>query len=346
MDEPGEQKSQVSGPWAFIKEALFGRRQFDCLQVEVSSRCHGRCSYCPHTTMSKEWQGRDMDLQTFGRLKPLMRRAARVHLQGWGEPFLNADFFAMATMARRVGCKISTTTCGLGMDTARADAVVESGFDIVAFSLVGTDSDSNVQRHGVDFEQVCRGISTLRQAGARSKGGGPAIHLAYLLLASNGEAVTGLPELMRRLGVAQVVISTLDYLPEPSLQKEAFLPWEKAKIEKTAALLKATAAEADRLGLEVQCEFPGPAASGNGCRENIDHSLFVSATGGVSPCVFVNFPVVRADARRRVMGNVLEQDPLAIWESVEYRLFRDRLRGGDPDLPCRSCPKRFHPGPR
>ena len=117
---------------------------------------------------------------------------------------------------------------------------------------------------------------------------------------------------------------------------------EKAKIEKTAALLKATAAEADRLGLDVQCEFPGPAASGNGCRENIDHSLFVSATGGVSPCVFVNFPVVRADARRRVMGNVLEQDPQAIWESAEYRLFRDRLSAREiPICPAGPAPSAF-----
>jgi MoaA/NifB/PqqE/SkfB family radical SAM enzyme len=296
--------------------------------------------------MSKEWQGRDMDMRTFARLKPLMNRAARVHLQGWGEPFLNADFFTMAAMARRAGCKISTTTCGLGMDTARADAVVASGLDIVAFSLVGTEAAGNAQRHGVDFEHVCQGISTLRDARRRNRGSGPAIHLAYLLLASNSAAVTGLPTLMQRLGVGQAVISTLDYLPEPTLQKEAFLPGERAKIEKTAALLKATAAEAGRLGLAVHHEFPRPESSGNGCRENIDRSLFVSAAGDVSPCVFVNFPAPVADARCRVMGNVLEQDPLAIWERAEYRLFRDRLRNGDPDLPCQSCPKRFHPEPR
>jgi MoaA/NifB/PqqE/SkfB family radical SAM enzyme len=295
--------------------------------------------------MSKEWQGGDMDMQTFARLQPLMGRAARVHLQGWGEPFLNVDFFAMAAMARRAGCKISTTTCGLGMDTARAEAVVASGFDIVAFSLVGTDAASNAQRHGVDFEQVCRGISTLRAARRRRRADGPEIHLAYLLLASNSQAVTGLPALMQRLEVAQAVISTLDYLPEPALAKEAFFPGERAKIEKTAALLRTTTAEADRLGLDVHYEFPRPTATGNGCRENIDRSLFVSATGDVSPCVFVNFPVTIADARHRVMGNVLEKDPLAIWQSAEYRIFRDRLRRGDADLPCQACAKRFHPEP-
>jgi MoaA/NifB/PqqE/SkfB family radical SAM enzyme len=328
--------------WTLIKETLFGmRRQFDCLQVEVSTRCLGRCTYCPHTTMPAPWQGRDMEMDTYGRLWPLMRRSARVHLQGWGEPFLNPAFFTMAAMAKKAGCNVSTTTCGLGMDPPRAEAIVKSGMDIVAFSLVGTDAASNAQRHGVDFDRVCQGIVTLVEARQRGKGEYPEVHLAYLLLASNSDAVAGLPALMQRLGVRHAVISTLDYLPEPGLKGEAFSLEEREKIEKMAALLQATAAEADRLHLNIHYEFPHAAASENGCRENIGQSLFISADGGVSPCVFVNVPAAITDPNRRVFGNVHEKDPLNIWESPEYRLFRSRLAGGEPDLPCRVCPKRF-----
>jgi len=37
----------------------------------------------------------------------------------------------------------------------------------------------------------------------------------------------------------------------------------------------------------------------------------------------------------------VEHDPLEIWESAAFRRFRDGLAGGDPDLPCRTCPKRY-----
>ena len=34
-----------------LREAFLGvQRPLDCLQVEVTSRCAGRCVYCPHTT--------------------------------------------------------------------------------------------------------------------------------------------------------------------------------------------------------------------------------------------------------------------------------------------------------
>jgi MoaA/NifB/PqqE/SkfB family radical SAM enzyme len=41
-----------AGLWENIRERLLGRRRaLDWIQVEVTSRCPGRCTYCPHTTM-------------------------------------------------------------------------------------------------------------------------------------------------------------------------------------------------------------------------------------------------------------------------------------------------------
>ena len=325
-----------------VKEALLGvRRPLDCIQVEVTSRCPGRCRYCPHTTMKEEWLSRDMDVATFSRLWPLMRRSARVHLQGWGEPLLNPAFFDMAALARKAGCQVSTTTCGLRMDEKVAREIVESGIDIIAFSLAGADPESNASRRGVDFDRVCEAVSMLQAVRRERMGVHLEIHFAYLMLASNMEAVRGLPALMNRLGVHAAVISTLDYITEPALAPEAFAPNEKGKLEKAAAILVETAAEAQRLGLSFHYELPDPCVAGTNCRENISRSLFISADGSVSPCVYVNVPAKVADSNRRVFGNVREEDPVAIWEGEDFRRFRERLACGDPDQPCRSCPKRF-----
>jgi radical SAM protein with 4Fe4S-binding SPASM domain len=282
-----------------------------------------------------------MTMDTFVRLQPLMRRSARVHLQGWGEPFLNPAFFTMAALAKKAGCAVSTTTCGLGMDARRVQEIVASGMDIVAFSLVGSDAAGNAQRHGVDFEEVCRSIASLRAARDRGKGTYPAIHIAYLLLASNIMAVAGLPALMQRLGIDGAVISTLDYLAAPELIGETFLLEDVEKIERAGTVLKKAAAEANELGLGFHYQFPFPSGMKHGCTENINRSLFVSADGSVSPCVFVGIPASSADAHRIRFGNVNDESVRAIWESPEYQLFRRRLADGDPEQPCKSCRKRI-----
>jgi len=336
---------RAPGFWETVKEAFFGvRRPLDCIQVEVTSRCPGRCLYCPHTTMRAKWLSRDMDMGTFSRLWPLMRRSVRVHLQGWGEPLLNPAFFDMAALARKAGCQVSTTTCGLRMEEKIALEIVRSGIDIVAFSLAGTDAESNAVRRGVDFDRVCEAVSTLQMVRRERMGVHLEIHFAYLMLASQMVAVRGLPGLMQRLGVHAAVISTLDYIPEPGLETEAFTPQETEKLAQAEAVLVETAAEARRLGLGFHYELPEPRTPRTSCRENIGRCLFISADGSVSPCVYVNVPVDIADPNRRVFGNVHEQDPLAIWESDDFRRFRDRLASGDPDPPCQGCPKRFMGG--
>jgi MoaA/NifB/PqqE/SkfB family radical SAM enzyme len=264
-----------------------------------------------------------------------------VHLQGWGEPLLNPAFFEMAALARKAGSQVSTTTCGLRMDAELALRIVESGIDIVAFSLAGTDTASNASRHGVDFDRVCDAVSMLQTIRRDRMGVHLEIHFAYLMLASRIDAVRGLPALMQRLGVHAAVISTLDYLPEPSLEAEAFQPHEAEKLAGAAAILGETAVEARRLGLAFHYELPSPGGAGTSCRENISRSLFIAADGAMSPCVYVNVPADVVDPRRRIFGNVREQDPIDIWESERFRRFREGLACGDPDLSCKTCPKRF-----
>jgi MoaA/NifB/PqqE/SkfB family radical SAM enzyme len=343
--ERNEKKSErLRGPgfWETLREAFLGaRRPMDCVQVEVSSRCPARCTYCPHTVLASRWRPRDMGMGTFQRLWPLLRLSSRVHLQGWGEPLLNPAFFEMAALACKAGCQVSTTTCGLRMDEGTARRLVDSGLDIVAFSLTGTDAGSNAARKGADFERVVAAVDTLQRVRRARMGVHLEVHFAYLMLASEMEAVAALPALARRLGVHAVVVSTLDYLPEPGLAPEAFGPDEPEKRARAAALLAETAAEARRLEVGFDASLQDPSTPGTGCRENVARALFVSAEGDMSPCVYVNLPVNGPDPRRRVFGNVNAADPVAIWEGEAFARFRQGLAGGDPDSACRGCPKRF-----
>jgi MoaA/NifB/PqqE/SkfB family radical SAM enzyme len=219
--------------------------------------------------------------------------------------------------------------------------IVESGLDIIAFSLAGADAETNASRQGVAFERVCDAISLLQTVRRACQGVHLEIHFAYLMLASNMEAVRGLPALMQRLGVHAAVISTLDYVPNAELKPEGFGLDEPGKLTAAASILQETASEIRRLGMECHWSLPDPSASGTSCRENIARSLFVAADGSAAPCVYLKLPAAGPDPRRRIFGNVLTLDPLVIWESEGFRQFREGLAIGNPNQSCLTCVKRF-----
>jgi MoaA/NifB/PqqE/SkfB family radical SAM enzyme len=328
--------------WETVKELLGGaRRPIDGLQVEITTRCTGRCRYCPHTLLTGRWRSADLGWEAFTRLWPLMRKATRVHLQGWGEPLLHPDFFKMTALARNAGCAVSTTTCGLHMSEDLALRLVESGIDIIAFSLVGTDAASNAARTGIAFDEVCAAIEQLQQVRRARQGVHLEIHIAYLMLASSMAAVKELPALMQRLGVHAAVISTLDYLPSPHLAADGFACHETEKLARARVLLQAAVDEARRLGVAFHYALPDPAAPGNRCRENPERTLFIGVDGGMSPCTRTQVPLTGDNPLLRVFGNIHDQAPLEVWEAPAWRDFRQALLDGRPDPCCQTCAKRF-----
>ena len=327
------------GIWDSIRE-LLQPRELECLQVEVTSCCPGRCTYCPHTTRADVWKSRHMEPETFAGLWPLMRRTTRVHLQGWGEPFLNPWFMDFVELARRAECSVSTTTCGLRMDEALAEAIVKSGIDIVAFSLVGTDEESNAARAGVPFHKVEKAVRLLQDARKKYGAVHLEIHLAYLMLASNVEAVRGLPKLMEEWGVHSVVVSTMDYIPSPEMEHEAFAPHEREKIEAARVVLEEVGAQVRAMGRDFFASLPA-AEPAPCCRERAHRTLYADASGEISPCVYLNVPIDAEQPRRTVFGQVNSEDALRIWNRPDYAAFREAIQTAEPPSACVSCAKRF-----
>lgn len=342
------------GIWQSLREGLFGeRRPLDCLQVEVTSLCPGRCTYCPHTTDAAIWKSRHMEASTFARLWPLMRQCTRVHLQGWGEPFLHPRFMDFAALARRAGCRVSTTTCGLVMHEALAEQLVNSGIDVIAFSLAGTSQATNACRRGVDFERVCEAIRLLQRVRKQKMGVHLEIHLAYLMLASSIEAASALPALMDALDVHAAVVSTLDYISTPELAAEALSPKNLARLAQARAVLEtvrdAATAAGRNLHYALPSATPAPPSAGQNkhgtatvdCRENIARTLYVDAEGALSPCIYLNLPTTDTNPLRRVFGSAQRENPLEIWHGEPFQKFRKALADQNPDPACLQCVKRL-----
>jgi len=166
------------------------------------------------------------------------------------------------------------------------------------------------------------------------------IHLAYLMLASNVEAVRGLPKLMEDWGVHAVVVSTMDYIPSPEMEHEAFAPHEREKIEAARAVLEEVGAEVRAAGRDFYASLPAPEPAPC-CRERAHRTLYADASGEISPCVYLNVPMEAEQPRRTVFGQVNETDPTVIWDIPEYQAFRKAVETADPPAACVSCAKRF-----
>ncbi len=315
---------------------------FDWVQVEVTTRCNARCSYCPRTWAGEAWPDADLDYDLFrGLLQQLS--TLQVHLQGWGEPFLHPRFLDLVRAARSAGMKTGTTSNGALIDQGLAEAIIGSGLDVLALSLAGVRERNDAIRQGAPFEKVLAAMDALAGAKARSGSARPAVHVAYMLLKSDASDLEALPSLLTGRGVDQVVVSTLDSLPDPELAREAFFPVSAGEQEALAARIERAAGAFKKAGIGLHWRLPGPERL-PGCPENPAHALVVDVHGGVSPCVYTAMPLSPAHpgaAGRLCFGRVGESSLASIWKNPDYVAFRASFAQGLPPGPCEECCKPY-----
>ncbi len=324
------------------------RPRFDWIQVEATTYCNAACVYCPHTVYQDSWANRHLTLETFKKLLPPFAKTRLVYLQGWGEPFLHPDFFTMVALARDAGCQVGTTTNGMLLDDGKIRRLVESGLDLVAFSLAGVDGDNDNRRRGTRLDHVLSVIETLNRTKENLGSLKPAIHIAYMLLRSGLQDLERLPATFKGLGISQVVISTLDFVPSRELAKEALSPGTDQEYTALKSQLAGLVEQGKGCGLDFHFHLNPPGRRRQACTENMQRALVVAADGAVSPCVFTNLPVsgvnyvangIERPYRRLTFGNIKEMGLPAIWSQKAYAQFRRSFYEGRLAAPCQSCPK-------
>jgi len=345
--------------------------RLDWLQVEISTHCNATCMYCPRTLLANHWCNRLMSRKVFARLLPILERTRLVYLQGWGEPFTHPDFFEFARLAKAAGCQVGTTTNGILLTEDICRQAIETGIDVIGFSLAGIDGVNDRIRRGTSLARIRDTIATLNRLKAQRGVQRPALHVAYLLLHSMVEDVEALPAFLASLGIDQAVVSTLDCIASRTLVEEAIQPANQEEYASLRHRLEAMTAAGTTLGLPIHAWLtapqksagtrPGDAVEENApapttiqpCTENIQRSAFISAAGAVSPCVYAGLPLTGAVTHwiageetvytPLVFGNITQQSFAAIWNALPYRVFRKAHRMGQPPYPCRNCPRiRMH----
>ncbi len=316
-------------------------KELECIQVGITSFCSGRCEYCPRAIQENSWISHHMTPECYGALWELMKNSQRIHLQGWGEPLLHPHFFEFVELARRADCRVSTTSCGLVMNEDIAKKIVKSGIDVIAFSLAGTDEETNSSRNKVPFTKVVENIKLLQKIRKEMLGVHLEVHIAYLALGSQIDALKQMPELMKELGVHGIVISTLDCDADYNKYAiESFQPNEEGKIEALRKVISEIEPKILEQDMKIHYQLPNPIPS-NRCREHAHATCYVDSKGILSPCIYLNLPIENSNLKHMTIGDINTCDSLELWDTASYQYFRSLFSENSSPPICAECPKRF-----
>ncbi|HOJ51439.1 MAG TPA: SynChlorMet cassette radical SAM/SPASM protein ScmE [Syntrophales bacterium] len=137
------------------------------VDIEITSRCNLRCTYCSHFSSgadvaedlpSSEW------IRFFDELAEA--KVLRVVFSG-GEPFVRDDFLSLITHLSQRPLRFAILTNGTLIDSKTAQFLAACRrLDYIQISLDGAESETHDAFRGKgSFEQVVSGIEFLKQAG-------------------------------------------------------------------------------------------------------------------------------------------------------------------------------------
>jgi MoaA/NifB/PqqE/SkfB family radical SAM enzyme len=139
------------------------------LQIEVTNRCTMRCAMCPRSHMTRPVV--DMEYDLFCRIVDENRHNAEfaiLHLMG--EPLLNKQLPEMIRYCHDAGIRTVISTNASVLEPDLDDALVDSGLDIIIFSMDGFDAEtfSNLRRGG-DYSKILANVDRfLSRKGSRT----------------------------------------------------------------------------------------------------------------------------------------------------------------------------------
>ena len=159
-----------TGPWGWPTH----------MQIEPSSKCNLRCTYCPVGT--ELGATGHMTATSSSVVDDVHRHALLMVLFGWGEPFVCPSVYEMIAYAHAKGVRIVSSTNGhLFVKRAHAEGVVRSGLDALIVSLSGTTQEAYARFRSGKLDTALAGVREIvaqkRALGSRT----PHVQLSFIV---------------------------------------------------------------------------------------------------------------------------------------------------------------------
>jgi len=317
------------------------RREFDSFQVEISSYSSMECQLCPRAVFAEQWIFQKMSLETFQKIGQYFHLTRWVLLQGWGDPLENGNLVQMVHLAKQADCSTGLTTLGFHPPEELSRKLLSEDLDLLEISLEGiprAGQESSVI--GSAFNRTLQSLEGFVDLKKKYKSKKPAVKLSFLMTRMNIRDLPQAVPFAAKLGVDEVVIRNLAYLPEErwnilrTFHHESPTPAFQESIDETHRLGK-------KMGVRVK-SYPLKAEEVPVCEPNPPRNVFFSVDGSVAPCMYLRLPKEgdiprtflndRYTVPQTSFGNIHREDFMDIWNKEPYRNFRkifeDRARTG------------------
>ena len=120
--------------------------------IEINNTCNLKCLHCPTAQEMKREKGY-MDYTVFKHIIDLNPELERVYLTNWGEPLLHPQLVEMISYAHSKGKQTAITTNGTILDRSLSKKLIESGLDIIKFSVDG-NRETYQKIRGFSYDKV------------------------------------------------------------------------------------------------------------------------------------------------------------------------------------------------
>lgn len=219
---------------------------------------------------------------------------------------------------------------GTIMSRSLAKELLDAGLDSISFSIAGISAAFQDPLRGVGtYEKAMRSIKCF--VDSRSSAKKPPILINYLLTPENIKRLPQAMSLCAKLGVDTLVPTHMVHVADPyqgdlvTYNLEAAYRWP--------VFLSRLAVLWTRVALIM------PSLKSNlvpVCAKYPVENTFVGADGSVSPCVYLNPPLVgsyprlhqsrKVQSSRLIMGNLNHDDLDTIWKRPKYQAFRQAFK--------------------
>lgn len=312
MTESGPTTSWPDRLVAWLRGQPAQAARWPVLQVEVTSRCLMRCSFCPNKLLGDRWQHADLPWELFrDHIGPHLARFELIYLQGWGEPLLHRDLWQMVRLAKVAGCRVGFTSCGGLFTEENIERILAEGVDLLSVSFAGASAAMHQSlRVGSDFERLVANVCRLteRRAMGRREAVPLPLHLAgrreamplhlelhYLMMRPNIAELPAFVRLAAELGADEVVATNLTYAFTPEL--DALRVFGPVPDPAHLALVAEAEAEAARLGIKFRAYPLMTSDAVMVCDAQPVETAFINCRGQVTPCVYLGMPVAKSAPR-------------------------------------------------
>lgn len=325
--------------------------------IEPTSRCNLTCTTCIRNTW-KEPLG-DMDMAVFDRLTTQLKRFPHIEsvmFGGFGEPTAHPEILRMIAAVKELGLRIEMVTNGTRLDDAMLAGLMASGLDMLWVSFDGT-SEACFEgiREGADYGRVVSSLMRLREMNAK----GPhrvEVGIAFVVMKRNIDDLRRIDRLIEAVGAHRVSVSNV--LPYSAEMEREMVCGLALSLETFSSVPGKAEISLPRLDInnltkdaifELLRGYDNLTLMGNPVRTEIkscrfirERCTFIRWDGKVSPCMgllhdhttYLNGNERKIEAY--VLGDVGSGDIFDVWNSKEYKKFREKVDTFDFS-PCHAC---------